>query len=558
MIVRVVDDGMGGLFFPQSKADTDWLEKTDGTTAIRRGHYGSWIEVLRQIRRDRATQVQDQDLLVKFIEKRQAYLEGEKVGSNPSWWLQEPWTLRDYQAESIAAGVERGRLLLADDVGLGKKLTALGIYCEVWKGFRNLRMVVICEPNDRRQWLDEMLDKVRPEILTWEDVALVQGNRTVRHEALERHARVTIMHYQSVIHDMKGKTEISGPAAELIRAAHMVVMDEVTYLKNPWSLTTSRIRAVMDNTPYRLGMSATPMEKDVGDLHSIMTVIDRDVLGPRGPFLNNYGIYETIYLGTREIERMVDAKNIKHMRKRMAHAYVRRTRAQVKEQLPELVPLAVWVELEKKDMKVYRGMQASARATRSTGEFSSWFSRARQYCLDPRVKGEAGTPTKTEKVIQMTQDDFAGEQILIFTWSVPYCWILKDALPEEAGVINGQVSDQRRDIYRRRFMEGDLRIIIGNSAMYKSLNLQAATVVINCDLPDLPTDLKQRVGRADRIGNKAEKIMVATVLYRDTVEEKMLDRCLTRVKLFEDLFLQEDEIQGPFDGLTLDEMKEML
>jgi superfamily II DNA/RNA helicase len=54
------------------------------------------------------------------------------------------------------------------------------------------------------------------------------------------------------------------------------------------------------------------------------------------------------------------------------------------------------------------------------------------------------------------------------------------------------------------------------------LNLQAADVVINVDLPRNPAKLEQRIGRAHRIGQK-KVVNVINLVVEDTIEERVLE-----------------------------------
>ena len=67
------------------------------------------------------------------------------------------------------------------------------------------------------------------------------------------------------------------------------------------------------------------------------------------------------------------------------------------------------------------------------------------------------------------------------------------------------------------------------------LNLQAADVVINVDLPRNPAKLEQRIGRAHRIGQK-KVVNVINLVVGDTIEERVLEIIYEKQQLFAPMF----------------------
>ena len=65
------------------------------------------------------------------------------------------------------------------------------------------------------------------------------------------------------------------------------------------------------------------------------------------------------------------------------------------------------------------------------------------------------------------------------------------------------------------------RVFLSTDAGSTGLNLQAASVVVNLDLPWNPAVLEQRIARVFRLG-QSKQVEVINMVARDTIEERML------------------------------------
>lgn len=68
-----------------------------------------------------------------------------------------------------------------------------------------------------------------------------------------------------------------------------------------------------------------------------------------------------------------------------------------------------------------------------------------------------------------------------------------------------------------------------SDAASEGLNLQAARVLINVDVPWTPSRLEQRIGRIARLGQRAKEVDVYNVWYPNSIEAKMYHRIQNRL-----------------------------
>lgn len=76
----------------------------------------------------------------------------------------------------------------------------------------------------------------------------------------------------------------------------------------------------------------------------------------------------------------------------------------------------------------------------------------------------------------------------------------------------------------------NLRIVFCSDAASEGLNLQAARILINVDVPWTPARLEQRIGRIARLGQSADEVDIYNVWYPNSVEARMYHRIQKRLE----------------------------
>ncbi|RRF98237.1 MAG: hypothetical protein DUD39_10680 [Coriobacteriaceae bacterium] len=86
-----------------------------------------------------------------------------------------------------------------------------------------------------------------------------------------------------------------------------------------------------------------------------------------------------------------------------------------------------------------------------------------------------------------------------------------------------------KDDIKTALKSGRVKIMFCSDAASEGLNLQAARVLINVDVPWTPARLEQRIGRIARLGQVAPSVDVYNVWYPDSVEARMYRRIQKRL-----------------------------
>jgi len=87
-------------------------------------------------------------------------------------------------------------------------------------------------------------------------------------------------------------------------------------------------------------------------------------------------------------------------------------------------------------------------------------------------------------------------------------------------------------------------ILLSSEVGSEGIDLQFCRVLINYDLPWNPMRVEQRIGRLDRLKQKAKNISIINFSLLDTIEELILERLYNRIKIFEESIGDLDEILG--------------
>jgi superfamily II DNA or RNA helicase len=133
-----------------------------------------------------------------------------------------------------------------------------------------------------------------------------------------------------------------------------------------------------------------------------------------------------------------------------------------------------------------------------------------------------------------------GRKCLVFTGFLETVDYLCEILEQEGfhpQEITSRVSlDERKRIVKRLTQDDGTRIIIGTDAMSESLNLQAASIEVNYEVPWSPVSYIQRVGRIWRLGQKHKSLYIHNFLPAFKVERRVLEVVLEKIKTINDEF----------------------
>ena len=148
------------------------------------------------------------------------------------------------------------------------------------------------------------------------------------------------------------------------------------------------------------------------------------------------------------------------------------------------------------------------------------------------------------------------EKIIVFSFFRSTNEYLRERLEEEginAVAIKGGMGQLKDDLLEEFRTNDSINVLISSEVGSEGLDLQFASVEYNYDLPWNPMRLEQRIGRIDRIGQKAEVLRIFNLYCENTIEDNILQKLYDRVKIFENSIGDMEDIVGqPIQELALE------
>jgi len=140
-------------------------------------------------------------------------------------------------------------------------------------------------------------------------------------------------------------------------------------------------------------------------------------------------------------------------------------------------------------------------------------------------------------------EDSEIPQVIVFAFFIRTLEYLKQRLTKDGykvGIIHGGIplTDEPNKPGRYNIMDqfqnGEFDILLSSEVGGEGLDFQYCRAMINYDLPYNPMRIEQRIGRIDRFGQKADKIIVANLFIENTVDEEIYERLYKRIRIVED------------------------
>lgn len=459
---------------------------------------------------------------------------------------------RPYQIIGMLAMMRQRKVILADETGLGKTIQAIGAAvigsvfdAKLGKDVKGT-IVIVCQAGLRHQWRQEIMrmfrDPMNPSepLLTDDEILLLDGPPALRNAMLKQTQRpVMIVNYELLMRDYASIT------AHLKRSGiYSLIFDESSRFKSRSSQTFKSVRSlVKDFSPHRLFcLNATPVENGLDDLWGQLTIVEPTIFPYVGHFESRY--VKRIMIRTRTgmmIPKVTGYRHVDEVQYLMRDRYIRRTFAEVGEQLPDVLVVTREVKLGAEQREAYDAI-ASGPYENELGAVTQ-LSIAALYTKDMRGKI---TSAKLD-VLPDLVEEIGSEKVVLVSESKRFCHLVVDVLHKHGKValIDGDTSDTVRSTIVNEFTNGATQYLVGTSAIERGLNLQRASWLINLDLPWNPAKWKQRVGRLRRLASKHSCIRVINLLASDTIDEHVRRVIYAKDSLFTQLF------QG--DAVKLDE-----
>ena len=440
--------------------------------------------------------------------------------------------------------------LLADDVGLGKTISAGLVASELMSRNRLSKILVVCPKLLMPQWKEELETKFG-----------IPGIEATGNELLEvkvpEGGGAVITTYQSARMYLEALSQ-SG--------FEMLILDEAHKLRNLYGTNQApqvaqRFREALASRMFKyvLMLTATPIQNRLWDIYSLVDLLSV-ARGHQNPFGSD-GVFARTFIADDRKQARQLVPNMREAFRSVVYGYMSRIRrADANLHFPERIvqlhrvdPLPEETELIASIAEPIQGLNRLAQISILQALISSphaLLSQLRKMADNRTVPKSLAS--KVEEIVARIPttaklrglatlvDKLRAEQperwrMVIFTTRRETQTTIEAFLQTRGitcGLINGD-SGARNQLTIAKFKKAvpEVHVIVSTEAGSEGVNLQAANVLVNFDLPWNPMIVEQRIGRVQRLASEHASVCIFNIILRGTFEEYIVGRLMEKLQM---------------------------
>ena len=462
-------------------------------------HIQPWMDILEReasLRKARVGYLQD--------------VQQQKRSSNP---LTVP--LYPYQYDGMLHLAFTGRAILADEMGLGKTVQAIAAAELLRQLGRVQRVLIVCPASLKTEWEEQY------HVFTSRQALLLYGSRRIRLDRYADKPPFLVVNYEQARSDVDDINRLYMP--------DLTILDEAQRIKNWPTKTAKTIKRIQ--SPHAFVLTGTPMENRIEELYSLTEFINPHVFGSLFRFQREFM--------EPSADGAVIPKNLDELHRRISSVMLRRRKHDVEDDLPERTDKNFFVPMSPEQLQGYRDyeyqvtillsiMKQRPLRKEELDRLQILLGCMRMMCDTPYILDQecriCPKLEELENILDEVLSD-ADVKVIIFSEWVKMLSLVQDLLAEKQigyALHVGHIPQQKRRVEINRFKQDpECRIFLSSESGGSGLNLQAASVVINLDLPWNPAKLEQRIARAWR-KNQKRHVQVINLVSENTIEHAML------------------------------------
>jgi len=475
--------------------------------------------------------------------------------------------LYPYQKEGIRFAVKAGKAIIADEMGLGKTIQAIAS-AEIFlrEGLAE-SVLIVCPTSLKYQWKKEIEKFTGGDTVDGDGnmpmpkVVVIEGNPPKRAELYRSRIPYKIVSYHAMLNDVRLHGQL---------VADVLIMDEIQRLKNWDTLISKAARKIISS--YAVLLSGTPLENKLEELYANMELVDQFCLGPYYLFRNKHILIDP------DKGSVIGYQNLNAVGEQISDRLIRRTKKGVQLQLPKrsdqfiLMPMTTqqadyhasfkWelTILINKYQKFHYMSEADRR------KMMKLLAQMRMvadstFILEQDLKTRHDM--KIAEVMNLLDNVFENgdEKVVIFSeWERMTRLVAMELEKRHIRYeyLCGNVpSKQRGELVENFTTLPESRVFLSTDAGSTGLNLQAASVLINLDLPWNPAVLEQRIARIYRLGQE-RPVQVLNLVSKSSIEEGMIGKLQFKTSMFEGVldggddtvFISEDKFKKFMEDIS--------
>ena len=460
-------------------------------------------------------------------------------------------TLRTYQKEGVKwlqflAEFGFGGIL-ADDMGLGKTIQAITLLAHLEEEGTAGQYLVVAPVSTIPNWIRE-IERFAPDMRAYPHIGADRPNDS---KDFGSYRGVVVTSYHTLQRDIELFESITWS---------QLILDESQALKNPTSKTHRTVRKLSFDRV--LAMSGTPVENNIQELWSVMSILNPGLLGSKTEFLKKF----------RKPISDGDQTVVDNLRGKLRPFFLRRTKEQVATDLPPKEEVSIDVSLSPIERKFYDALKEKLRDEvrsflmsdepfRAANAILTALTKLRQAAIAPVLVGGPNYSSKLDAVIEKLEEGvLEGHKILIFSQYVRILQMLVDRVEKQQWAyryLDGSIpSSKRKKIIDDFQSNPDVNVfLISLKAGGVGINLTEADYVFLVDPWWNPAVESQAIDRSHRIG-QTKPVFAYRFISEDTIEQRILELQESKRELVKNVIggdtsmfksLSKDEIIGLFE-----------
>ncbi|MFD1361909.1 DEAD/DEAH box helicase [Lentibacillus salinarum] len=497
----------------------------------------------------------------------QLYQSSEKFRLNPNDnellclpYLREMETF-DYQIRTVKSVMSRfkGRVMLSDEVGLGKTVEAgMAMLEYIMRGLAR-RILILVPPSLVQQWENEMKRKFNQDFVRADD------------PAFKRKGDAAWGHYQKVIASIDTAKRKNHRRAISEQYYDLVIVDEAHHLKNRRTQKWQFVNAI--NKKYIFLLTATPVQNHLEELYNLITLLKPGQLSTYSYFRKNFV----------EGKEGIEAKNVDRLKGLLADVMVRNKRNNVDVTFTKRTAYTRTVTTPPREKALYDNLSTfirnnyerqhsvlnrfrlknlqeqigstitaiipSLERLATNEKLAAFEQKTLQRFLD-EARALAGNDTagheKAKEVAAILQE-FDGKMIVFTKFSSTQRYLSDFLLNSGFKVAEFHGGLRRKDKEEQvTYFREEADVLVSTEVGGEGRNLQFCNGMINYDLPWNPMAIEQRIGRIHRIGQEQD-VFVYNLVAEDTIEYYILNLLDRKINMFELVVGEVDAILGDME-----------
>lgn len=469
--------------------------------------------------------------------------------------------LYPFQVTAVERMLERRRLLVAFEMGLGKTVIAINAIEQLLDDDRVRAGLVVTKASLKYQWA-KAIERFTGGMA---EVLVIDGpprKRAEQYERAQKWGEYLILNYEQVVNDWQQVKRLP---------IDFVICDEVTAIKSFRAKRSRRVKRLQ--YPYLFGLTGQPVENRPEEVFSIMEWVDKRVLG-------RFDIFDRTFIKRNRFGGVVAYKKLPLLHKRLAEAMIRCTREEVADQLPAVIePDPRLIPFDTAGARLYRHIvkdllhdleeagalfggsfdlwalyhgEDSPQRNAMRGRIMSKLTCLRMLCDHPELlrlsatrhdsdddggsayaaelaqagllEGLTRAPKFAEAVelVRELLDANPNNKIVLFSFFKPTLRWLHDALSKYAGAVlfTGDMAGKARQAAIDAFeTDPATRVFLSSDAGGHGVDLPAGNYLISYDLPWSAGQLDQRNARIVRLSSEHKSVTILSLLMAGSTEE---------------------------------------